>query len=229
MFYRLQFLLFLVILSGCSVEEDAGFDILPLTYSFENGMQDWSADFCDYPVNINPEADSIYEWSADHIANPQEIDRPNAIRLKCNNVYGGIFMFVKRKIGGFKPNTAYTLVYEIKLASNAAPGEGMILKAGASEYEPKKVIEGNYYTLNIDKGPESLSGENLAAFGDIGAVQTNGLYTTITRGNAMSYDPLIVQTNSKGELWLAVGVDAMSAGETEVLFSEINVVLSVSR
>lgn len=216
--------------SGCSINEELNdFNLSALSYTFDEGSEGWVADFTDYPVNPEPLADSIYRWKSAVLSNTSNLARPAAFLLSCNNVHGDIFMFLKKKVTGFRPNTTYTVVYEVELSSNVLPGQGVILKAGASEVEPRKVIEGGYHTLNIDKGGNTASGENLISFGDIGSVNTQAGLPLVIRGNALVYQPLIVKSNSRGELWLAVGTDAMYSGLIEVYFTRINVVLSVSR
>ena len=137
-------------------------------------------------------------------------------------------MFLKKKIEGLRPNTNYNVVYEISLLSNAVAGQGIILKGGASELEPKKVIENGYYVLNIDKGTDTTSGENAISFGDIGSPSPFVGYSSTTKGNSTSYQPFITRTNSKGELWLVLGTDSLFEGITTVYFTNINLVFSVS-
>ena len=148
--------------------------------------------------------------------------------LSCNNVSGDVFMFVKKKIEGLRPNTSYNVAYEIQLSSNAVAGQGIILKGGASELEPKKVIENGYYVLNIDKGSDTTSGENVISFGDIGASNPVTAYNSTVKGNLNSYTPFITRTNSRGELWLVLGTDSLFEGTTTVYFTNIGLVFSVS-
>jgi hypothetical protein len=151
-----------------------------------------------------------------------------AYMISCNNASGDVFMFLKKKIEGLKANTNYNVVYEIELASNAVAGQGIILKGGASELEPKKVIENSYYVLNIDKGTDTTSGENAIAFGDIGASNSETDYNSTVKGNVNSSVPFLTRTNSKGELWIILGTDSLFEGTTTVYFTNINLVFSVS-
>jgi hypothetical protein len=207
------------------LDDSEGLEIISLSYDFNNGLQGWTADFTDYPVGETLLSDTIYRWTAETAPSPK--DGSNSIKLSCENPYGDIFMFIKRKVSALRPNTTYTVVYDIELASNITSGQGLVLKAGGSELEPKKVIENDYYTLNLDKGDDFSSGENLIAFGDIG-LSTEASYAVVNRGNANSYSPLIVRSNSKGELWLIVGTESLYSGTNYVYYTRLNVILSVS-
>lgn len=218
----------LVVLSSCSMADKAeGIEIFSMNFDFSQGSEGWTADFTDYPVNEDPRADSVYQWKAEFIPGAVETNGGSAYMISCNNMSGDVFMFLKKKIDGLRPNTNYNVVYEIRLSSNAVAGQGIILKGGASELEPKKVIEDGYYVLNIDKGTDTTSGENAVSFGDIGAASPSNGYSYTTKTNSNSYQPFITRTNSKGELWLVLGTDSLFEGVTTVYFMNINLVFSV--
>lgn len=218
-----------VILSSCSMaDRSEGIEIFSMNFDFSQGPEGWTADFTDYPVNEDPLADSIYQWKAEFIQGAADANGGNAFMISCNNISGDVFMFVKKKVEGLRPNTNYNVVYEIQLSSNAVAGQGIILKGGASELEPRKVIEDGYYVLNIDKGTDTTSGENAISFGDIGASTPLTGYSSTTKGNSNSYQPFITRTNSRGELWLVLGTDSLFEGTTTVYFTNINLVFSVS-
>ena len=145
-------------------------------------------------------------------------------------------MFMKTKVSDLSPNTDYTLVFEVELASNApkgavgiggAPGESVFLKAGAAAMEPKKVIEENQYTLNVDKGNQSAPGEIAIVLGDIAVSYDTQDYALINRHNTGN-TPFIARSNSKGEIWLIVGTDSGFEGTTTVYYTRVNVVFSAT-
>lgn len=225
-FLRRSYLIVLTTFAlACSDADDGSLQIFSLNYDFYSGMDGWTPGFSDYPVGLTPESDTIYQWRAEYLPGPSG---PNAVKLSCNNLNGDIFMFLKRKVEGLKPNTNFVLVFDIAMASNAMPGQGIVLKAGGSELEPKKIIENDYYRLNIDKGENLDSGETLIAFGDIGVSPSLTEYVAISRSNANSYQPLLVRSNSKGEIWLVVGTDSSYEGINTVYYTSINVVFSGS-
>jgi hypothetical protein len=139
-----------------------------------------------------------------------------------------MFLFMKRKLEGFQPNTAYTIVFEVELASNASSGSKVYLKAGASPLEPKKVIESNYYSLNIDSGSLSARGEDVIV---LGSLETNAgavPYSFITKSNSNAHERFIVRSNSRGEIWLITGTHSGYRGLNTTYYSRVSAVLSVS-
>lgn len=214
---------------GCAADSDESLQIFTLDYDFSQGLEGWSAEFTDYPVGVTDMADTIYTWSVDLAPGPGSLQSQNSLLLSCENVNGDIFMFLKKKVENLRPSTNYALVFDISMATNATPGQALILKAGGSGLEPKKVIEDNYYTLNIDKGDNISPGESLFSFGDVGGGSpTPAEFNLVSKSNAYSYAPLVVRSNSKGEIWLVVGTDSMYRGTNNVYYSRINVVFSVS-
>ncbi len=226
-FWKLLPGVLVLVFASCTVSPDDSFEIFIQEFDFSGGPEGWSAEFTEYPLGETPESDSVYKWSASLSPLPGS-GRP-AILLTCDNLSGDIFMFLKRKITDLRPNTNYSIVYEISLATNSIAGQALVLKAGASDLEPRKVIENGYYSLNIDKGEDFASGENLHSFGDIGGISpSSDSYVTVSKGNASLNQPILATTNSKGELWLIVGTDCMYTGLSSVYFARISVVFSVN-
>ena len=95
--------------------------------------------------------------------------------------------------------------------------------------EPKRVIEGNQYSLNVDKGNQSQAGASTVVLGNIAVETQNYAYTLITRSNStQNAAPFIVTTNSLGELWLIVGTDSGFEGKTTLYYTKVNVVFSTT-
>lgn len=218
-------------IAGCSLQDDApALDLFTLTYEFNDGMEGWEAGFTDYPVSATPEADSIYLWQSEFVKSAPITGGRGAYRLSCDNVNGDVFMYIKAKIEGLAPNTNYNLVYSINLVSNAENSQGLFLKAGASDLEPKKVIDDNYYVLNIDKGVDAAPGENAISFGEIGRPPvTDEKYYTVVKDNTSHYNPFIARTNSKGEMWVIIGADSTKPGPVEIYFTSVTLFFSASR
>lgn len=212
-----------------------GFYILNYWVDFNESEDGWVGDFADYPATAYDSAE--YGLKIEHAPLPANLSsNRKALLVSGNNYCDDLFMFIKKKIGGLQPSTEYTIVFSVEMASNAPtgsvdgekPGEGVFLKAGAVSSEPKKVIDGNFYRMNIDKGNQLLSGEDMKTIGDISVAPTTDTYTLITRSNSAA-PPLIVRSNSKGELWLIIGTDSDFEGLTSIYYTGVNVVLSISR
>ena len=225
----------MMLLCSCSLsDDDKGISVFSVSFDFSESADGWTADFADLPANAE---DSIfYELKHGYTNLPANLGMRKAIMLSGNNHSDDLFMFIKRKVTGLNPNTSYTLVFEVELASNApkgtvgaggSPGESVYLKAGASEIEPVKNLEGDRYVLNIDKGNQSEAGSNATVLGDIATPLTVAEYTLITRNNASpSAEPLIAQSNNAGEIWLMIGTDSGFEGTTTVYYTNVKVLFS---
>ena len=224
---------------GCDLSGDEnGILVFSHSFDFSQSQYDWTVDFTDYPSG--EEDSAFYELSFAYTNRPEHLGaNKKSMMLSGSNHSDDLFMFMKRKITDLNPNTDYAIVFEVELASNApkgavgiggSPGESVFLKAGASGTEPKKVIEGNQFSLNIDKGNQSAQGENTIVLGDIAVNYDTKDFALITRNNAaVNNSPFVAKSNSKGELWLIVGTDSGFEGTTTVYYTKINVVFSASR
>jgi hypothetical protein len=230
-------LIVFVTAAGCASMDDMGFLIFSESADFSVSQEGWVGDFADYPVG--PDDSAFYELRFEYTNRPSELapsSPQKAILISGNNHSDDLFMFIKKKVAGLQPNTNYTVVFEIEMASNAlknqvgvggAPGEGVFVKAGATPVEPLKIIDGsNYYRMNIDKGNQGSGGIDMMVLGNI-AVETAD-YNLISRNNTNQYAPFIAKSNSAGELWLIVGTDSGFEGITTLYYTHINVVFSTS-
>jgi hypothetical protein len=240
MLNRISIVLFSVVFGGCSLSDEPkdGFYIVNYTVNFSQSMDSWVVDFADYPMS---KGDSIkYELKTDVTSMPASTNLAgNGLFVTGNNANADLFMFLKRKVGGLNPNTDYTIVFDVTLASNAptglfdgnaaySPGQGVYLKVGAVINEPMKMVRGDYYRMNIDKGNNGDSGSDMITIGDIGVAPATKDFTIVTRSNSMVNTPIVVRTSGTGELWLIVGTDSVFQGATDLYYSKIDVVFSAN-
>ncbi|HEX6224051.1 MAG TPA: hypothetical protein VFZ52_06555 [Chryseolinea sp.] len=234
---RIVVLICVMFLCGCSFsDDDPGISVFSVSFDFNESEDGWRADFTDLPSSSDDSA--FYELKYAYTNLPANLASKKAIMLSGNNHGDDLFMFMKRKISGLAPNTYYTLVFEVEFASNApqgsldvggSPGESVYLKAGASEIEPVKNVEGDKYVLNIDKGNQSTPGANAIVLGNIAIPSTVAEYTIITRNNASpSSQPFIAKSNGSGDIWLLIGTDSGFEGTTTLYYTKVNVLFSAS-
>lgn len=210
-------------LAACQ-QDDQGLTIFSQTFDFSTEGDDWTGDFTDYDVQ---QPDSIFAWTVGRKPIPNKAGQQGLL-VTANNSNGDLFLFIKNKITGLMPDANYTVVFEVEAASNIPVGAGAVLKAGASSMEPRKVIENNRYVLNLDKGESSFSTEYAAVLGDVGNYSPTS-YPITTIGNGYNgARGFTARTNSKGEIWLFVGVDVMYKEVVEIYYSRISVVFSAS-
>jgi hypothetical protein len=220
-----------LIFLACEVEQEIM--VFSISYEFSEMDYGWTGDFADYPPG-----DSIaYELFYKHNTLPDNLNTSGtkmALNLAGNNGSDDLFMFIKKKVTGLQPNTIYSILFNVKLASKepaglvgigGAPGESVFLKAGASAIEPKKILEDGMYRMNIDKGNQAEAGNDMIVLGNIAVAQTTTQFTYITRNNS-SKSGFYATTNSEGELWLIVGTDSGFEGKTILYYSQIDVLFN---
>ena len=216
-------------LAGC--EKDDNFvEPKEFTFNFMNNAEGWLGDFADYPND--PGVEDFYELEFSHATLPSPLNTSEgALRQSGNNHSDDLFMFVKKKITGLKPNTNYKIELEIEFATNGASGslgvggsqaESVYIKAGASTNEPMKVLDNsdNNYRMNIDKGNQSQDGTNMKLIGNF----ANGTDLFVYKLKSLSTTmPINVISNSNGELWVIIGTDSGFEATTTIYYNRITV------
>lgn len=224
----------LVLLASCNSNEDdqAPLLIFPANFDFTESDHGWSHGFAEYPSG--PDS-ALFELKYAYTDQPsQSLLTKRSVMLSGNNVNRDLFMYLKRKIDGLKPNTDYTITFTIELASEFSSdffstSGSVYLKAGTTSHEPKTVEDAGYFVMNIDKGSEAnTSGQDMISLGAIVSTTEETGYTLLTRNNTMTNSRYVAKTNADGELWLIVGTDSSHEGTTTVFYNKINVVFSAS-
>lgn len=210
--------------TSCKKEEDP---IQPISFDFAKQQHNWVAGFADYS-----DAYGDMELKAEMAPLPDAVNpsrKDTGFKVQGHNRSDDLFMFIKRKMTGLKPNQNYTIKVDIRLASDApkgsvgiggAPGESVYLKAGAVTTEPtvSKNAQGAY-VLNLDKGNQAQGGKDMKVIGDIAKADNTTGYATITR----RAEGVAVKTNTQGEYWLIIGTDSGYEGLTRLYYQKIDV------
>ena len=209
-----------------------GFTILygqPFNFDFEDGYQEWIADFADYSVGDS----ANWNFNQYHQAMPNITPLQNGLRMVGDNFSDDLFFFIKRKIEGLQPNTEFQIIFSIDIVTNMPPdgvgGSDLMLKAGATVIEPQKIIVEEagiqYYRMNINKGNQSQPGADMDTLGHVNHdVPGNFTYHLVNYNNAMKLFKLI--SDSKGELWVIIGAESQwetSGAEFLVANIEFNI------
>lgn len=218
---------------GCSDGGDEGIVLSSFTYDFNEEMHGWQPGFSDYP--IGKDDSSFYELKYVYTNVPASIGTSKSIMISGNNHSDDLFMYLKKKLEGLKPDAYYSLTFTVELISNASsnlsgiggsPGESVFLKAGASSIEPKSIKQSDKYVMNIDKGNQSQSGTEMITIGNIASTEPSSEYAAISRSSSIYNVPFQAKTNSNGELWIIVGTDSGFEGITTLYYTKISVVVS---
>lgn len=227
--------LFAWVVVSCLPEQEVR--LYSVSYFFTDSasavLAGWTGDFADYPVDSEG-----YHLQVGIDSLPLSVNADSTKKgLRISGVNGSddLFMFIKRKVAGLRKNTTYEVLFNVRLASNSpigavgvggGPGESVYLKAGASTIEPEKEIIDEYYRLNIDKGNQSESGENMIVIGNVAvAVTTPQKYALIVKSNN-SNSSVYATTDDRGELWLIVGTDSGFEGQTTLYYTQIDVLFN---
>ncbi|MDZ5471529.1 protease complex subunit PrcB family protein [Bacillus sp. 31A1R] len=206
---------------------------IELSYDFTKELNGWVGDFADLPVNYEKEQYEL-QFGLHSIPVKGEVLRKGLL-LSGMNRSDDLFMFAKKKLGksdGLQPNTTYNLNMEVEFYTNVdpglvgvggSPGEGVHVKAGASNVEPKPTKLGNDWRMNINKGEQATSGTNGMVIGDIAKLSETG--ESYEKKKLQLTTPMKVKTNSKGELWVFFGTDSGFEGKTTLYYSNVKVKL----
>lgn len=224
----------LALFSSCASNEPEQESLLifPANFDFSESDQEWSHGFAEYPSN--PDDTASFELRYAYTEGPADLKlTKRSVMLSGNNLNKDLFMYIKRKVTGLRPETDYTVTFSVDLASAftrtlAASGGGVYLKAGATAFEPKTVEDEGYFVMNVDKGEEGTSGQHMVSLGNLVTAESSGGYTLFSRNNTMANSRYVAKTNAKGELWLIVGTDSSLQGTNTVFYNRINVVFSAS-
>lgn len=190
----------------------------------------WEAGFCDYSP--------VQEESIERIAN---VVPGEGFLLSGHNRSDDLFMFLTKRlttVEGVRPNQRYEVSFRIVLESQAgsgcvgiggAPGESVVLKAGAWHAKPQVVLDptDGHYRLTVDKGNQAEGGPAASVAGNIAngssLCSSEAPFVTIERTHR---HPDIVQSNALGEIWLLLGTDSGFEGKTTLYYQVIQATLT---
>lgn len=223
-------MLLILTLAGCGILGDGPREELSLSFGFDQvTLQGWTPGLADYAAD---EAPATYDFVGEARALPNELDMASGgAFLASTNFTDDLFTYMKQPISGLVPGARYGVHFGIQAASNApsgcagiggAPGESVYLKVGASSIEPKAVVEGDRYRMNVDIGSQSEAGADTHVLGDIanGAPCASDVsYRLITR---QSTRPIEVEANAEGVIWVFVGTDSGFEGRTGLYYDLIS-------
>lgn len=193
---------------------------------FAAGTQGWVAGFADYPVG----EDAFYELDTGYRALVPPLNTgQNAQYITGNNHSDDLWMFYKGQVAGLDGNRRYSVRFDVEIATNVpngcfgvggAPGEGVTVKAGASEIEPEAVVDGADWRMNVDKGNQTGGGVNAVVLGDVASSTSCGETPQWELKQLSSgLESVAVTTDSRGSTWVFVGTDSGFEATTSVYYT----------
>lgn len=195
-----------------------------ITADFNQGIDGWKGESSDYSDADKPE-NVVFE------------QRPLAAPLTGKGYYvagvnrsDDLFLFVRKQFGGFVPSASYKVNFTVKFASDVStgcmgvggsPGEAVWVFGGASDTEPKVVVNNGRREVNIDRGNQGGGGKAAQVLGTINnSVQDCG--TPVMESKTVkSKEPLTVKADAEGKLWLLVGIDSGFEAGSKVTFQSV--------
>ena len=204
-------------LIGCGETDNENMEI-KAEFSTESAA--WSGSFADYTAGTAPDR---LAWRLADLPSPLT---GKGLLLSGNNHSDDLFVYVKRKYSGLKPNKKYEVRFQLSIATNVpadclgvggAPGESVWMFAGASDVEPVTLLnsDGNY-RVNIDRGNQSLSGKNAQNLGDIATSIKDCSEWIYQKKTLISSKPLTVTSDPSGDIWIMIGMDSGYESYSEV-------------
>jgi hypothetical protein len=199
-------------------------------FDFSTGSNGFTGGVSDFGVNQSEQHQFVFENEA---LPPPLNPGQNAQYLSGTNPSDDLFMYMKRKVKGLKPNTLYQVHFVVEFASiyptnaigvGGPPGEGVTMKAGITLVEPDTMVidkSGDYVVMNIDKGNQSQPGPDMDTIGHVGVSDTTTVYTLKTNHNL--FHPFAFTTDQSGEAWVIVGTDSGFESTTAIYYTHVEV------
>jgi hypothetical protein len=202
---------------------------------FSSGSSGWLPEFSDYNFGT-----ADLQRAAEIRALPEEIGvEASAYFLQSDNHSDDLFMYLKKPLGfgeGIVPGASYEVEFLVEFASAApsgcsgvggAPGESVVLKAGASAVEPVAILSDQGLRLNLDKGAQSENGRDAVIAGNVAngipCEESQGQYVLLEKRARL---PQPVVAGDTGELWIFFGTDSGFEGLTRLYYSRVVALLT---
>jgi hypothetical protein len=130
-----------------------------------------------------------------------------------------LFVYVKTRVDGLAPGTAYRVSARIEFLTDVpqgcigvggAPGESVWIVFATAATEPLTVFDGTDYRVNLDRGNQSTGGTQGIVLGNLAnSVTECGPRAWETKTvTTPAPTPLGVTADVRGEAWILVGFDS---------------------
>lgn len=227
--YLIAATLSFLIFTACKKDKQPQDDnrVRQLNDKFDTSPKGWTVDYADYV--LNPEHPDEFEHGINYLPPPLNGNN-TGLKISGKNQSDDLFMFMKKKLTGLKPNQRYKVDFEVNFASNApsngigsggSPGEGVSLGVGFSITEPKKVVQGNYYRMNISKINQTEDGDDMVVIGNISNGTDVAEYKLLKKTGSFTG-----KTDEKGEVWVIIGTDSGYEWITTLYYTSVKVVFN---
>jgi hypothetical protein len=221
--------------TGCGETPTAPSRTVKFDFDFATRPPGWIGGSSDYSPAVEP----IIDFAADYRTLPAPLNEGQvAAYIAGNNNSEDLFLFYKTRVNGLAANESYAAKFSVEIATNiphgcfgigGSPGEDSTVKAGASPREPERVLQGDYYVMNIDKGNQSTSGVDAVAIGHMAnsvpcqpAPGGGLLRRWELKALASGADAVRARAAPDGSIWLLLGVDEAAVGRWELYVTKLS-------
>lgn len=200
---------------------------LQVSADFNQSIDGWKGESSDYSAADKPDF-VVFEQ--------RTLDAPlvgKGYYVAGHNRSDDLFLFIKKQFSGFHPSTSYQVSFTVKFATNTAsgcsgvggaPGESVYVIGGAAPIEPRAELnKDGRNQLNIDRGNQAESGKAAHVLGHIGNSTPNCEPTQYESKTVKSAEPLTVQSDADGKMWVLVGIDSGFEAASRLSFQSVTV------
>lgn len=205
-------------------------------FDFTNGPQEWLGGFSGYSSAADPSKANV-------VFNHRPLLSPLDTSQRAWFVSGGgegAFMFLKRRVTGVRLGTRYGARFEVEIATDTpccaigagdAPGEGVVVKAGAVPIEPLAVLssDGSWIEMNIDKGSRKQGGRHALTIGNIANSQMSAPFLEPRwelKQLSSGATEVEVEPAGDGSVWLLMGTDSAFFGTSRLYYTKFAAVFT---
>lgn len=191
--------------------------------SFRGDDLGWSGGSADYPV--------AWEGQMEIALGVRDLPPPltghgRAFYTAGRNDSDDLFFFLKRRLTGLVPLTAYSVRFRVVTAGDGR-GAHLHVKAGATSVEPGRVVVTEagtpYYRMNVDKGVQANGGADALYLGPVRATIDDPVFACEPLD---SPGALEVTSDRDGSMWLFVGADSSFEVLMEAYWLRVDVSVS---
>jgi len=236
-FWSLFFSVFFLI--SCGSEDDstppppekASFN---LSFNFSESSQEFNINVADYSVEHERNDEIVSTLSQ----LPEPYEYRKGIQFSWYNYSDDIKGYIKKKISGLKPDTAYNVDFQVDVltvdseqcvGAGGGPGSSVYVKASLLPKEPTRFVsyESNsegMYRVDIDDGQSG--GDDVALLGTIGlpiSCETSKVSPAWEIKPLVNDEVFAMTTGESGETWIYVSIDSGFEGATTVYITDVEV------
>lgn len=224
-----------VIASTCALAACGGNDLPTHTpqiaSTFTTTADGWLGGYADFHAATEP-TDVV--WQSRALPAPLA---GTAYYTGGTNRSDDLFIYSKKKFGGYSPSRQYALRFEIEIATNqssgcfgvgGAPGESVWVVAGAAPIEPKTVLTAGQFVLNLDRGNQAAPGPASQVLGNVANTVPDCGPQVYQVKTLKSTAPLPVKSDANGDIWVFFGIDSGFEAKSTVFYKSVKVAVDLA-